>query len=538
MHRVTLAALACLVLAGWIGIGIGAEEKPAFPAIGDKTLVAWVYVDDLKQGGGSALTIEDGNDLFDAIVFGERTPGRWMAGSNYFSRTQPPEVQELNPPEMADPETLVEMAIVYRGKHITIYRNAKEYASYPIGETLTFREQSFAVMGLRHVATGDGACFHGKTEDARIYGVALTPEQIAALEPNEPSQPAPLAWWDFEEDEAKEAMGTFPNTKLFGKAKVAGGMLHLDGRGSYLISARGEVPRRPGCFAARAGGDLIADTRALRARLLADPQRPRHHFVSPEGVCHPFDPNGAISWKGRYHLMYIFQNEKGHCWGHVSSTDLLHWRHHPPALEPGEGDAGIFSGGASLDKNGVPTITYRGLGNPRGICIATSTDDLIETWTKSPHNPVIRETAPGLGDDNTLRIRPPEELALLRYNPRKVENLVVPADGELPLEGIAGNGIELAAKLSDHNPVDRLEPLAKAGIPIFHIHGDVDKVVPLEDNSGLLARRYRAAGGPIELKIAEGQGHNMWRGFFECQELVDFVIRHATGEETTAAANP
>jgi len=97
---------------------------------------------------------------------------------------------------------------------------------------------------------------------------------------------------------------------------------------------------------------------------------------------------------------------------------------------------------------------------------------------------------------------------------------------------------ELAAKLCDHNPVDRLEPLAKAGIPIFHIHGDVDKVVPLEDNSALLARRYRAAGGRIELKIAEGQGHNMWRGFFECQELVDFVIRHATGEETAGAANP
>ncbi|MFH1918728.1 MAG: glycoside hydrolase family 32 protein, partial [Planctomycetota bacterium] len=173
-----------------------------------------------------------------------------------------------------------------------------------------------------------------------------------------------------------------------------------------------------------------------------------YHFVSPAGVCHPFDPNGAIFWKGRYHLMYIFQNEKGHCWGHVSSTDLLHWRHHPPALEPGEGDMGIFSGGASLDKNGVPTITYWGLGNPRGICIATSTDDLIETWTKSPHNPVIRETAPGLGDDNTLRIRPPEELALLRYNPRKVENLVVPADGELPLEGVAGNSIELAVQMA------------------------------------------------------------------------------------------
>ena len=30
----------------------------------------------------------------------------------------------------------------------------------------------------------------------------------------------------------------------------------------------------------------------------------------------------------------------------------------------------------------------------------------------------------------------------------------------------------------------------------------------------------------MTLKIATGQGHNYWRGFFECQELVDFVIAH------------
>ena len=67
---------------------------------------------------------------------------------------------------------------------------------------------------------------------------------------------------------------------------------------------------------------------------------------------------------------------------------------------------------------------------------------------------------------------------------------------------------------------------------IFHIHGDADKVVPLETNSGLLAQRYQAAGGPVEVKVARGQGHNMWHGFFECQELVDFLIRNATGSES------
>ena len=87
---------------------------------------------------------------------------------------------------------------------------------------------------------------------------------------------------------------------------------------------------------------------------------------------------------------------------------------------------------------------------------------------------------------------------------------------------------ELAAKLAEHNPIDRLASLAKARVPIFHIHGDVDRVVPLEANSGLVAKRYQAAGGKMKLKVAQGQGHNMWNGFFECQELVDFVIQHAT----------
>jgi pimeloyl-ACP methyl ester carboxylesterase len=89
---------------------------------------------------------------------------------------------------------------------------------------------------------------------------------------------------------------------------------------------------------------------------------------------------------------------------------------------------------------------------------------------------------------------------------------------------------QLKAELSNHNPPERMAALAKAKVPIFHIHGDVDKTVPLAANSALLAERYQAAGGKMQIKVAKGQGHNMWRGFFECQELVDFVIEHATAK--------
>jgi pimeloyl-ACP methyl ester carboxylesterase len=86
---------------------------------------------------------------------------------------------------------------------------------------------------------------------------------------------------------------------------------------------------------------------------------------------------------------------------------------------------------------------------------------------------------------------------------------------------------QLEAQLERHNPIDRLAPLAKAGVPIFHVHGDQDTLVPLEANSGEVARRYAKLGGTMTLKVAKGQGHNLWDGFFQCRELVDFVLATA-----------
>ena len=53
----------------------------------DKTLVAWAVPANLNQQGGSVLTIQSG-DRFDAIVFGEIAPGKWMPGSNFYKRTE------------------------------------------------------------------------------------------------------------------------------------------------------------------------------------------------------------------------------------------------------------------------------------------------------------------------------------------------------------------------------------------------------------------------------------------------------------------
>lgn len=86
---------------------------------------------------------------------------------------------------------------------------------------------------------------------------------------------------------------------------------------------------------------------------------------------------------------------------------------------------------------------------------------------------------------------------------------------------------ELEARLAEHNPVDRLAALAARRVPLFAIHGDVDRIVPLETNSGLLRERYRALGGAMELIVSAGQGHSMWSGFFQSEALVAFVKAHA-----------
>ncbi len=72
---------------------------------------------------------------------------------------------------------------------------------------------------------------------------------------------------------------------------------------------------------------------------------------------------------------------------------------------------------------------------------------------------------------------------------------------------------ELREKLKQFNPVDRLEGLAKSKVPLFAIHGDIDKVVPLEANSGRVKERYAALGGSMTLVVPPQQGHNMWPGF-------------------------
>ena len=105
-----------------------------------------------------------------------------------------------------------------------------------------------------------------------------------------------------------------------------------------------------------------------------------------------------------------------------------------------------------------------------------------------------------------------------------------------PAYGMTEQGLSI--HVAEHNPIDRLAPLAAARLPILHLHGDSDTVVPLDRNSRIIAERYRQLGGDVQLIVVPGRGHQVCPEFFHSQTLVDFVIAHATAGATDYRSLP
>jgi len=329
----------------------------------DKTLVAWVVPADLTHRGGSVLTIQS-DDQFDGIVFGELQQGKWMAGSDFHKRTE--KAQDNYMPETADSKTMVQMAIVYKGDEILIYRNGESYASYQVKNIdLLSPENNIVVFGLRHVGAAGGH-ISGAIEDARIYSKALTLDEIKSLQPNKKSKIEPYAWWDFEGDKVEDLTGRFAHSRMRNGAKLADGKLLL-GENSVLVASAPAAP-------------YVEETPAMPKKVPANWLT--YHLAHPgPGVGIPGDPNPAFFHKGRYHLHYIYKNNHGFAFAHVSSKDMVTWKWHPTVLvEPNTGH-GMFSGTGFFTKDGRPAMIYHGQGSGNNY-LTFALDDNLDEWTK------------------------------------------------------------------------------------------------------------------------------------------------------------
>jgi fructan beta-fructosidase len=143
------------------------------------------------------------------------------------------------------------------------------------------------------------------------------------------------------------------------------------------------------------------------------PYRPHYHAAPQDGWMN--DPNGLVYYAGEYHLFYQWCRAIGFevntmSWAHAVSSDLVHWKHLPLALEHDEKGA-IFSGSAVIDsrnssglfgKDGgmVAIFTHHARNDAERQSIAYSSDR-GRTWTKYAKNPV-------LGDDSKRDFRDPK----------------------------------------------------------------------------------------------------------------------------------
>ena len=162
------------------------ETAPLQRELREKTLAVWVALSDLKQQGGAPLSVQTPSGaVFDAIVFGEREPGQWMAGSNGFVRSQsfraPQET--VSAADLVSGPT-VQITLVYRADQtITMYRNGVRYGEpYNAGGLATYEPgKAQVVFGLRHSPPGGNRMFAGAIDRAELFDRALSEDEVADL---------------------------------------------------------------------------------------------------------------------------------------------------------------------------------------------------------------------------------------------------------------------------------------------------------------------------------------------------------------------
>jgi beta-fructofuranosidase len=114
--------------------------------------------------------------------------------------------------------------------------------------------------------------------------------------------------------------------------------------------------------------------------------RPTYHFTPRKGWIN--DPLGVTFRDGRVHLFFQYVPETttwrpGCHWGHATSTDLVTWDEQPPALAPGDGDGGCWSGCVVAD---AELMLFTSVNQPNlavgRVRSARPVDGTWQQWTK------------------------------------------------------------------------------------------------------------------------------------------------------------
>ena len=75
------------------------------------------------------------------------------------------------------------------------------------------------------------------------------------------------------------------------------------------------------------------------------------------------------------------------------------------------------------------------------------------------------------------------------------------------------------------NPIDHLKPLAAKKVPLLHVVGAADQVVPVAENTTILEQRFKQLGGSIQVISKPGIGHHP-HSLKDPTRIVQFVLKH------------
>ncbi|MDY7393986.1 GDSL-type esterase/lipase family protein [Aureibaculum sp. 2210JD6-5] len=86
------------------------------------------------------------------------------------------------------------------------------------------------------------------------------------------------------------------------------------------------------------------------------------------------------------------------------------------------------------------------------------------------------------------------------------------------------------------NPIHKINEIAKAGFPMFHVVGETDKVVPISENTVPFEKGITSLGGNIEVIYKPNNGHHP-HSLQNPTPIVDFILR-ATNQKINFAVIP
>lgn len=94
-------------------------------------------------------------------------------------------------------------------------------------------------------------------------------------------------------------------------------------------------------------------------------------------------------------------------------------------------------------------------------------------------------------------------------------------------EFIAATGISLSELINyRNNPVDKMDKLLEASVPVIMVYGDSDDVVPYCENGEILEKYYHEHGGVIEVYGKKGCGHHP-HGLEDTAPIIDFTLKYS-----------